>query len=100
MTEESRFQLYRRLVEMLGEDEATTLMEHLPPTGWADVATKHDLDQMQALSTRDLDLATSKLRAEMQTMGSEIRAEMQTMGSEIRAEMQTMGSEISAEMET
>ncbi len=41
--ERSRHQLYRRLEEVLGPDEATTLIEHLPPVGWADVATKHDL---------------------------------------------------------
>ena len=41
--ERSRHQLYRKLEEVLGPDEATTLIEHLPPVGWADVATRHDL---------------------------------------------------------
>src|SRR5437773_371757 len=42
----SRSQLHRRLAEVLGPDEAATLMEHLPPVGWADVATKHDVDAL------------------------------------------------------
>lgn len=41
--ERSRHELYRRLQEVLGTEAATTLIEHLPPVGWADVATKHDL---------------------------------------------------------
>ena len=41
--ERSRHQLYRRLEEVLGSEAATTLIEHLPPVGWADVATKQDL---------------------------------------------------------
>jgi hypothetical protein len=42
--EGSRHALYQRLEEVLGHEEAATLMEHLPPVGWADVATKRDLD--------------------------------------------------------
>ena len=41
--ERSRHELYRRLDEVLGPEAATTLIEHLPPVGWADVATKGDL---------------------------------------------------------
>jgi hypothetical protein len=44
--ERARHQLYLRLEEQLGPEAATTLMEHLPPVGWADVATKRDLDQL------------------------------------------------------
>lgn len=43
--EKARHALHKRLEEILGPAEAATLMEHLPPVGWADVATKRDLDQ-------------------------------------------------------
>ena len=47
LDERSRHQLYLRLEQVLGPEAATTLMEHLPPVGWADVATKHDLDALE-----------------------------------------------------
>ena len=46
ITEETRHHLYQRLEQALGPEEAHTLMQHLPPVGWADVATKHDLDHL------------------------------------------------------
>jgi hypothetical protein len=46
LDERARHHLYLRLEEQLGPEAASTLMEHLPPVGWADVATKRDLDQL------------------------------------------------------
>ena len=46
--ERARHQLFQKLEQVLGTDEASILMEHLPPVGWADVATKRDLDQLRA----------------------------------------------------
>ena len=42
-----RHEPHNALGELLGEREANTLMEHLPPVGWADVATKRDLDHLE-----------------------------------------------------
>ena len=47
ISEESRHHLYQRLEEVLGPKEATVLMQHRPPVGWADVATKRDLDALE-----------------------------------------------------
>ena len=43
ITEAKRFEMHRELKKALGDDVADTMMEHLPPTGWADVARKHDI---------------------------------------------------------
>jgi len=46
--EQSRYSLHQRLEGILGQSEANTLMELLPPVGWADVATRRDLDALGA----------------------------------------------------
>lgn len=48
ITNESRHHLHQRLDHVLGASEAAVLMEHLPPVGWADVATTRDLDVLRA----------------------------------------------------
>lgn len=51
--ERKRHALYQRLDDVLEEEHADTLMELLPPVGWADVATKRDLDlKLDALEAR------------------------------------------------
>jgi len=47
ITEASRFQLRTAIGQILDEEAADTLMELLPPVGWADVATKTDLQHLR-----------------------------------------------------
>jgi hypothetical protein len=65
ISEGSRHALYQRLEEVLGRDNAETLMEHLPPVGWADVATKRDLDALTVATKRDLENLENRLIARM-----------------------------------
>jgi len=47
ITEASRFQLRTAIGQILNGEAADTLMELLPPVGWADVATKTDLQHLR-----------------------------------------------------
>jgi hypothetical protein len=53
--EHSRHQLYQKLQEVLGEEDATTLMEHLPTGGASQLATKDDLLALRAALERRID---------------------------------------------
>ena len=55
--ERRRLQLADAAKRALGDDAGVTLMEMLPPVGWADVATKQDI----ALLRGDLQLLETRL---------------------------------------
>jgi hypothetical protein len=92
--EQRRLRLFEAVREVLGEQEAATLMEYLPPVGWADVATKRDLDAL----TAELRGEMAEFRGEMAEFRSDIRAEMAEFRSGVRAEMAEFRSEIRIEL--
>jgi hypothetical protein len=63
--EAGRHRLHQRLDGTLGEENATVLMERLPPTGWADVATRHDLHHLRTTLELKIDATSAELRTEM-----------------------------------
>ena len=62
--ERARHELHGRLDDVLGREEATTLMSLLRPVGWADVATKHDLDSLSSQLRSELRGEIGQLRGE------------------------------------
>ena len=61
----SRHRLYRTPEEVLGPDEAGTVMDHLPPVGWGDVARKGDLENLRLQLEAKID---SKLNSQTKTL--------------------------------
>lgn len=97
-----RLQLHRRLETVLGTDEAETLMAHLPPVTWDEVATRTDVHEAQALTRAELRTEMAGLRAELHTEMADLRTELHTemaaLRTELRAEMAELGTELRLEM--
>jgi hypothetical protein len=68
ITEASRFQLRTAIGQILSEEAADTLMELLPPVGWADVATKTDLQHLR-----------DELKADMLNLRNEFKADIHAL---------------------
>lgn len=95
LSEEARHALHNKLDVVLGPAEATTLMEHLPPVGWADVATKHDLDAHQIATKRDLDALSERMDARFATVDVRFATVEQTLADHGRR-LDNVESEVKA----
>jgi hypothetical protein len=51
VTEYERHQVFKWFEEHMGSERAATMMNLMPPVGWADIATKHDLAELEARLT-------------------------------------------------
>jgi hypothetical protein len=81
--ERARHRLYLKLEEVLGSDEAGTLMAHLPPAGFAELATKDDLL-----------LTKSELKTELESLKQELKGEMASLKQELKGEMASLKAEM------
>jgi len=88
ITERQRHHLFQRLEEVLGTEEAITLMEHLPPVGWADVATTTDLEHLRVLSKADLDEAHTGLTGDIHQLRTEVTGELGVMRAELDGKLE------------
>jgi len=73
ISEAQRFQMHAGLRAKLGDEVADTMMEHLPPMGWADVARRSDVERIDGridqLETR-LDQRINGVVAGLWALGS------------------------------
>jgi|SRR5438034_10503676 len=87
--EGARHRLHGKLEQVLGSAEAEILMAHLPPVGWADVATKRDLDALAERNRIEHDALEQRLLA---TFRAELLHQTRTMIFAMLAAMISLGS--------
>lgn len=90
ISEESRHRLYGRLEELLGREEATTLMEHLPPVGWADVATKRDLDHLAETIRGELAVLEARFETGLASLETRVEAGLARASLDTRSGLRTL----------
>lgn len=64
-SESKRLALREKLAEALGSETAGTLMEHIPPERWDELATKTDLRQMADLLRKERQADLKQLQGKM-----------------------------------
>ena len=81
--DKARLELHRRLDSVLGAEEASTLMSHLPPVTWDQVATKEDLRALEANLRAEISVSATGLMTEM----ADLRTEMAHLRTDLRTEI-------------
>jgi hypothetical protein len=93
VSDQDRRELCKALERGLGGGPAATMMELLPPVGWADVARQSDLVALRG--------EMAQLRGEMAQLGgemSELRGELKGELAEVRGELARMSARIDGQI--
>ena len=82
LTQAQRTSMYTSLAEVMGQDDAETLMKHLPASGWDNVATKDDLRAGFA----EINAAMAAGFAQAATERADIKAQAATERADIKVQ--------------
>ncbi len=98
LTDERPRHEYLKLEALLGKPEADTLMAHLPPTTFADLATRRDLDIVSSVFRSDLVDMGASLRVEMAALRGDLKDDMAALRGELKGEMAALDQRLTGEL--
>ena len=81
--ERARHELFLTLEQQLGPEAAETMMELLPPVGWADVATKEDLRHLEERIGSRTESLRTELHWRIDASESRLRGDMHQMRGDL-----------------
>lgn len=104
--ERARHRLYLKLEELLGPEEAGTLMDHLPPTGFADLATKQDIQALRSELVGLIDVFEHRLmgrvdgvEGRMDSLDHRLTGSMDSLDQRLTSRMDSLEHRLTAKME-
>jgi hypothetical protein len=100
VTEAARHDLHEGLIDTLGPERAATLMEHLPPVGWADVATKEHVDQRFDHLNEKFDQRLDHLNEKLDHLNEKLDRKIDAHAAHLRGEMEVGFAKAREELHT
>ncbi len=94
ISESDRLTMLAGLQTHLGGFVADTLMEHLPPGGWHDVARTADFDRLRDEMIAMRQELRSELRGEISGVRTELRAEISELRLELHSDIQALSDRL------
>lgn len=83
ITDTKRFELHQYLRTHMETDMADTLMDHLPPAGWTDLARTGDVESSRLLLKGEIEVVRTELKGDIANLRTELKGDI----AELRAEM-------------
>ena len=94
LDERARHELFLRLEQALGPESAETLMEMLPPVGWADVTTKRDLHALEERMNLRFELVDQRFEALDQRFETSEHKLLAAFRGELLAQSNVIGAQM------
>lgn len=96
----TRLNLHRKLEVVLGSEEADTLMSHLPPVTWDQVATSGDIDALGSTLRAEIAASATQLRTEMHSQNQQLRTDLESQNRQLRTEVASQFQQLRTEMQS
>ena len=84
--------------QILNEEAADTLMELLPPVGWADVATKTDLQHLRDELKGDIQNLRVATKSDLQHLRDELKGDIHNLRNELKVDIHNLRDELKGDM--
>jgi hypothetical protein len=94
ITDTKRFELHQYLRTHMETNMADTLMDHLPPSGWSDLARTSDVSASQLLLKNDIEAVRAELKGDIAELRTELKSDIQAVRTELKGDI----AELRAEM--
>jgi hypothetical protein len=84
VSEYERHQVFNWFEEHMGSERAATMMNLVPPVGWAEIATKHDLAELEDRLTARFDARFGVLDGRFEALESRFDSKLDRLRSDLQ----------------
>jgi hypothetical protein len=82
--------LQEALVNALGTESTDTLMDYLPPVGWADVATKTDLENLRVATNTDLENLRVATKTDLENLRVATKTDLENLRVATKTDLENL----------